>query len=586
MLANNLKMVIWDLDETFWRGTLTEGEVELIPANVEMVKTLAARGIVSSICSKNKFDDARKVLEDCGIWSYFVFPTIEFAAKGAAIAALIENANLRPDNVLFVDDNILNLKEAAFYAPNLMTALPEQVLPELLSLPQAKGKDDSALSRLNQYKLLETKIRDRTETPLKNEDFLRQCEIAVDIDIDVEPHLDRVIELINRSNQLNFTKIRIETPDAVAEFKAQLRKYGVHAGIVRASDKYGDYGIVGFFMTSRFAGSYVLVHFVFSCRIMNMGVEQYVYEMLGEPLCRIVPPVSNGLKDFPAVDWIRAGRAGDGTAAPAGTDARLLLMGGCDLMQMATYCSNNRAEYVNRVDHSVMVRYDDPGFVLSPRAAVPNSKAIDHLPTWNKDDAVRFDAELAETETVVISLWEAMNGDYMLLDEQVMVRVAPGFLGRRLGKLRGGLGEVKFIRLSVPQKLALIARSLERIAALSPGAKSRFLLGANTRKIAGPAADLRKAYNAAAASYCIQSGTFDFVAVDDVVPKQEVLDELHYTRKGYFALAEELKRRQIAGRQLRTPVLPSLALRDVIDACEVLDLSAVQANRRGRAKSA
>ncbi|HZZ90005.1 MAG TPA: hypothetical protein VFE13_16880, partial [Caulobacteraceae bacterium] len=49
LLRNKIKMVIWDLDDTFWNGTLAEGEsVKRIARNVRIVKQLTDRGIVSS----------------------------------------------------------------------------------------------------------------------------------------------------------------------------------------------------------------------------------------------------------------------------------------------------------------------------------------------------------------------------------------------------------------------------------------------------------------------------------------------------------------------------------------------------------
>ena len=58
---NKVKLVIWDLDETFWTGTLSEGAVK--NPHVELVKRLATHGIVNSISSKNDFEQAKKKLE-------------------------------------------------------------------------------------------------------------------------------------------------------------------------------------------------------------------------------------------------------------------------------------------------------------------------------------------------------------------------------------------------------------------------------------------------------------------------------------------------------------------------------------------
>ena len=60
---NKIKLVIWDLDETFWKGILSEGEVEPIEANIGLVRRLTDIGIVNSICSKNDIDKAEAALK-------------------------------------------------------------------------------------------------------------------------------------------------------------------------------------------------------------------------------------------------------------------------------------------------------------------------------------------------------------------------------------------------------------------------------------------------------------------------------------------------------------------------------------------
>jgi len=51
-----IRLVIWDLDETFWKGTLTEGGITYRQDTHDIVTTLAQRGILSAICSKNDFE--------------------------------------------------------------------------------------------------------------------------------------------------------------------------------------------------------------------------------------------------------------------------------------------------------------------------------------------------------------------------------------------------------------------------------------------------------------------------------------------------------------------------------------------------
>ena len=41
-LRGPIKLVIWDLDDTFWTGTLSEGDVELVEDNVVVVRERTA----------------------------------------------------------------------------------------------------------------------------------------------------------------------------------------------------------------------------------------------------------------------------------------------------------------------------------------------------------------------------------------------------------------------------------------------------------------------------------------------------------------------------------------------------------------
>lgn len=70
-----IKVVIWDLDNTFWDGIITEGEIKPNQKNMDLVKELSAHGIVNSICSKNYFDQCKNKLIELGMWEYFVFPS-------------------------------------------------------------------------------------------------------------------------------------------------------------------------------------------------------------------------------------------------------------------------------------------------------------------------------------------------------------------------------------------------------------------------------------------------------------------------------------------------------------------------------
>lgn len=327
-----VKLVIWDLDETFWSGTLSEGPIAYVQQHHDVVVELTRRGIVNSICSKNTLEDARTVLVEHGAWDWFVFPRIAWEPKGQMIASIIRDMQLRPDNVLFIDDNHLNLEEAKFFSPGLQTGGPERI-GSLLELEACRGKNDAQLSRLKQYRLLEQKAADQNSAAGSNEDFLRSCAITARIGHDCGSHRDRLLELINRTNQLNYTKQRL----TAAELDALLADPGLDTGYVQVSDRYGEYGVCGFYALR--AGR--LEHFLFSCRILNMGVENWLYQKLGCPRIETVGEVVTPFDSSLQIDWIT--RADDGSppaqAAPAapGSGPGILVKGGCDLLQIKNY---------------------------------------------------------------------------------------------------------------------------------------------------------------------------------------------------------------------------------------------------------
>src|SRR5579859_1638060 len=431
-----VKLAVWDLDDTFWQGTLSEGPISPIQSNIDLVRTLAERGIISSICSKNDFAAARDALMKCGAWDYFVFPKIDFTPKGARIAALIEEMNLRAENVLFIDDNVMNLREVLFAAPGVMAVHPDAVLTTLLDNAMLAGKPDPDLNRLRHYKQLEQKAIDQSATPLSNEDFLRQCGIRIRFIYDLDPLIDRLIDLINRSNQLNYTKLRIADHQREA-FVERLKARDVYAGAVSVADRYGDYGIVGFFLQAKDPMSARLEHLVFSCRTMHMGIEQYVYDHLGRPAFDVVGPVANDLISFKTIDWISEDD-GSGPADGPATHEKLVLVGGCDLLQVASYLTQNRVEFVNDVRDGVVIRYDDLGFILNDRPRLEASAVLPRIPCWTAKEALAFDHALEEADMVIISLWVALRGRYLTTDDGLAVRVHPYGLGEYFDRGLGG----------------------------------------------------------------------------------------------------------------------------------------------------
>lgn len=329
-INNKIKLVIWDLDETFWGGTLSEGDIIYNQKNHQLIIDLAERGIISSICSKNEESLTLPVLEESGILDYVVSPRISWHPKGAIISQLIDDLGLRPENVLFIDDNLMNIHEAIDFCKDLSVCTPNHI-NELLSNKWLAGKDDTKLTRLKQYKVLETKLTAQNITGLTNIEFLRNSDVRIAIDLNSMNHFERILEMVERTNQLNFTKLR----SSEADLKNQIH-HADKSGVVIASDKYGDYGICGFFLIKN--GD--LVHFLFSCRVLNMYIESFVYSYLKEPHLDIKDPVSGSTSVDFEIDFISIVNTSDMKLPQINEidqNHKNLIIGGCDLEQTTHY---------------------------------------------------------------------------------------------------------------------------------------------------------------------------------------------------------------------------------------------------------
>lgn len=325
---NDLKLVIWDLDDTFWTGTLSEGEIFPLSKNLQLVKDLTDRGIINSICSKNDLKPTLKKLKELTIDNFFVFKSINWDPKGPRISELLKEIGLRAKNTLFIDDNLTNLNEAKHYEPELHIATPE-IIHDLINFVSKINATDLSHSRLKNYMILEEK-KISQKSYSDNLEFLFNSNTIVSIHRDCDKNVDRIHELIQRTNQLNFTKKRI-TKDELCEI---INDKNIDTGYIKVKDKFGDYGIVGFFAVN----SREAIHFLFSCRTIGQGVEQFVYAELGFPEIKVSGNVITELNKKEKPKWINQNID---TKIPHKISdtitGKIIFKGPCDLMGVTSY---------------------------------------------------------------------------------------------------------------------------------------------------------------------------------------------------------------------------------------------------------
>lgn len=69
----SVKLIIWDLDETFWKGTISEGKVSKIQKNINFILDSTDMGIVHSICSKKRCNSSQTKTPRMGDMGLFCF---------------------------------------------------------------------------------------------------------------------------------------------------------------------------------------------------------------------------------------------------------------------------------------------------------------------------------------------------------------------------------------------------------------------------------------------------------------------------------------------------------------------------------
>ena len=106
--------------------------------------------------------------------------------------------------------------------------------------------------------------------------FLASCGIKLEIAAYSSQDQERVAELVQRTNQLNFSGHKY-TRDQLNQILAdeQLEKY-----VLRSSDNYGSYGTVGFSIANHRGDTMQIRDFMLSCRVQGKFIEQAFFHHL------------------------------------------------------------------------------------------------------------------------------------------------------------------------------------------------------------------------------------------------------------------------------------------------------------------
>jgi FkbH-like protein len=278
--AAKVKCVAWDLDNTLWKGILAEdSESGLVPhpEALDLIKKLDERGIIQTIVSKNNYADAWPVLGRLGLQDYFLYPAINWQPKSSNLKEIANRLNINIDAIALIDDSAFERAEVQSALPQVRV-YPEDRVSHLLTYAEfdvpvsaeSRNRRASYLTEIKREKVKETFGGDY-------EAFLRSCGVKLRLFVPrEEKHIARCLELIQRSNQLNLSNTRHKAE----EFQKMLSLPGLLCVAMECSDRFGDYGIVGFASVDETQELPTLRDLVLSCRVAQKRVEHAFIQWL------------------------------------------------------------------------------------------------------------------------------------------------------------------------------------------------------------------------------------------------------------------------------------------------------------------
>jgi FkbH-like protein len=268
--ANPVKVAVWDLDDTVWSGTLVEDGLEGIRVRddvVTVIRELDRRGIVNSVLSKNHAQDGLDALRYFGLEELFAFPKIGWSDKGTAMKQLVLDFDLDVATFAFIDDQAFERAQVTAANPGLRAYDSGDPLA-LLDLAEFRPRESAESSNRRQfYRAEEQRGQARATTGGDDVAFLRTCDLRIDITHPDEQSSGRIHELVQRTNQLNYSGIHYSREQADA-LVADPRH---ESFVVRCVDIFGDYGTVGFLVVD--TEQVCLRDAMFSCRVHFKHVE-------------------------------------------------------------------------------------------------------------------------------------------------------------------------------------------------------------------------------------------------------------------------------------------------------------------------
>ncbi len=298
--GRSFKCLVLDLDNTVWGGVIGDDGMEGIAlgqgsplgeayvAFQDYCRELTRRGIILAVCSKNDESNAvepfekhpEMVLRRGDIASFVA----NWSDKAGNIRAIAEELNIGLDSLVFIDDNPFERNLVRQELP--MVAVPE-VSDDPVGYPVALSDagyfeglsvTDEDRERTSQYQ--GNKARDAlkasaTDLPA----YLRGLEMELIVKPFDRIGLQRIVQLINKSNQFNLTTRRYTDEDVLAVM-GDPEAFGLQ---LRLLDRFGDNGVIAIIIGRLQETKDLLIDtWLMSCRVLGRQVEPTTLNLIAE----------------------------------------------------------------------------------------------------------------------------------------------------------------------------------------------------------------------------------------------------------------------------------------------------------------
>lgn len=280
-----IKAIAIDADNTLWGGIVGEDGVEGIAIDQNYpgiayhrfqqdLLALRQSGIVLILLSKNDEEAVLEVFEKRSMplsLSDFVATAVNWNAKSDNLKAILEELNLSTSGIIFLDDSPSEIEQMRqmlgipSFAMNPQNPLENSaLLRSIVSLKSVRlTQEDLQKTALYQEEKARTALEAKTTS---KEEFIASLDIRMHVFLNHEAHLERIAQLINKTNQFNLTTKRYD----VGHVHALMKDASVYDFSVQ--DTFGDMGIVGVLIVKEGC----IDTFLMSCRVLGRGIEEAV----------------------------------------------------------------------------------------------------------------------------------------------------------------------------------------------------------------------------------------------------------------------------------------------------------------------